>query len=341
MRSHVHGAILGEIIGDALGTRYEFSSSDNAQKVLREDCKHGFLNILGGGPFEVIPGQVTDDTELTMALWYAILEKKHYDKETVAKKYIEWYKSNPFDIGNTTKNAFDKAYNYESMINNTINKNSSSLSNGCIMRISPLAIYGLRLSNEKLMEYVEQEVRMTHSHPLAIEMSKVYVFAIRVALENNSKKFIFSKIYQYAKHPYIKQLIINSLKSPFPLNLDSFQGKNVNIHSQSVHQDTVHNDENQGYIGIALQNALYELFAGFDFYQSMINILMRGGDTDTNCCIAGALLGAYYGLSKIPSQWIEQVKINNPRSQKYKYIDQTKIDQLCINIDELLTGKIN
>jgi len=34
---------------------------------------------------------------------------------------------------------------------------------------------------------------------------------------------------------------------------------------------------------------------------------MRGGDTDTNAAIAGALLGAVYGLDAIPAQWKDKV----------------------------------
>uniref|UniRef100_A0A914QKY7 ADP-ribosylglycohydrolase n=1 Tax=Panagrolaimus davidi TaxID=227884 RepID=A0A914QKY7_9BILA len=35
---------------------------------------------------------------------------------------------------------------------------------------------------------------------------------------------------------------------------------------------------------------------------------MRGGDTDTNACIAGALLGARFGVDEIPYEWIKTVK---------------------------------
>jgi ADP-ribosylglycohydrolase len=47
-------------------------------------------------------------------------------------------------------------------------------------------------------------------------------------------------------------------------------------------------------------NALYCAYKGlrdFDDYQSAIDyIIQQGGDTDTNACIAGALLGAFYGF---------------------------------------------
>jgi ADP-ribosylglycohydrolase len=37
------------------------------------------------------------------------------------------------------------------------------------------------------------------------------------------------------------------------------------------------------------------------FYQdAMGEIMALGGDTDTNCCIAGGVIGAMIGLSNIP-----------------------------------------
>jgi ADP-ribosyl-[dinitrogen reductase] hydrolase len=52
---------------------------------------------------------------------------------------------------------------------------------------------------------------------------------------------------------------------------------------------------------------------------------MRGGDTDTNCAICGALLGAVYGLNAIPERWVNCVlncrpaaglpHVSHPRSE--------------------------
>ena len=41
---------------------------------------------------------------------------------------------------------------------------------------------------------------------------------------------------------------------------------------------------------------------------------MRGGDTDTNAAIAGALLGAVYGRQAIPKQWVEKLLTCRPES---------------------------
>ena len=42
-----------------------------------------------------------------------------------------------------------------------------------------------------------------------------------------------------------------------------------------------------------------------------------GGDTDTNCAIAGALAGAYFGYDSFPSDWI--ITINKCDTTKGKY----------------------
>ena len=48
--------------------------------------------------------------------------------------------------------------------------------------------------------------------------------------------------------------------------------------------------------------------------REIVDAVRRGGDTDTNGAITGALLGALYGLSKIPYQWKESVLTCESRS---------------------------
>ena len=47
----------------------------------------------------------------------------------------------------------------------------------------------------------------------------------------------------------------------------------------------------QGFVLIALQNAFFELLHAPDLQTGVVNTVRRGGDTDTNAAIAGALLG--------------------------------------------------
>ena len=322
LKKKIAGAIYGQFIGDGLGTRYEFQKRNNVQSKMKNDSLEisSMLPILGGGPFKVLKGQVTDDTELAMGLLHSILENQTYSKEMTAQKYIKWYNSNPFDIGNTTRNAFRGASNYNDIINNSERLNKQSLSNGCLMRISPLAIYGIKLSDEQLIKFCNEDTIMTNPNEIALDAVVAYCIALKTTLLTQDKKIIYDKIYANIKTDVVKNILYNSLSKPEPV---------VDPSGESILTDS----SKMGYFGIALQNAFYELFNGISFYSSLVNIISKGGDTDTNGCIGGALLGAYYGIDNIPPQWILDVQINNPRSYDYTEIDQMKINE---NIDKLI-----
>jgi ADP-ribosyl-[dinitrogen reductase] hydrolase len=59
----------------------------------------------------------------------------------------------------------------------------------------------------------------------------------------------------------------------------------------------------EGWVKIALQNAFFELLHAPSLEEGVVATVRRGGDTDTNAAIAGALLGAVRGRDAVPSQW--------------------------------------
>ena len=65
--------------------------------------------------------------------------------------------------------------------------------------------------------------------------------------------------------------------------------------------------ESQGWVKIALQNAFYELLHAPSLEEGVVATVRRGGDTDTNAAIAGALLGAVHGREAVPAQWRSMV----------------------------------
>jgi ADP-ribosylglycohydrolase len=63
----------------------------------------------------------------------------------------------------------------------------------------------------------------------------------------------------------------------------------------------------QGWVLIAFHNALWQLLHATNFEQGVVDTVMRGGDTDTNAAICGALLGAVYGLDAVPARWVDRL----------------------------------
>jgi ADP-ribosylglycohydrolase len=53
--------------------------------------------------------------------------------------------------------------------------------------------------------------------------------------------------------------------------------------------------------------ALLSLLDATEFRAGVETVVRLGGDADTNGAVAGALLGARFGASKIPSLWLEHL----------------------------------
>ena len=142
-RARARGCLLGQLTGDALGTTVEFSKA----AAIARRYPDGLRDIVGGGPFNVLPGQVTDDSELALSLARA-LAAHGADFDAIARSYVEWCWSDPFDIGGTTLNAFHfargTAIDERTVATNAADYNGhpSRQANGSLMRVSPLGIFG-------------------------------------------------------------------------------------------------------------------------------------------------------------------------------------------------------
>ena len=99
--------MFGCYAGDSLGSFNEFET-----KLQSEDFMKECMTMPGGGPFMVDAGQFTDDSELSLCLMHGLINgttsdqnQTTLDLNSIAEYYGKWIKSDPFDIGNTTKSA--------------------------------------------------------------------------------------------------------------------------------------------------------------------------------------------------------------------------------------------
>ena len=315
MQNKIKGVIYGVFVGDALGTTYEFRKA-NTIKLPSQ------LNITGKGPFNVAKGQVTDDSEMTLALLYSIIKKGKYDKEDVAKAYIRWLQSEPADNGVTTARALEEAKNYKDVVNNSIVYNQDSWSNGFLMRISPLAIIGLNMSDKKLNKIIRDEVRITHSNINCFYMAKLYVHMIKYIIMGGKnyleKALEIIKQDNYESKLEIIDIVTRAQKTPY---FTHFYGRAYN---KRIEPD----GEMMGFSWVSLQISFYVLYNCKSYESAMREIIKLGGDTDTNCAIAGAFMGAKFGYNKIPKRWLKtilQAKYDRPKEFK---IDGKKLKQI-------------
>jgi ADP-ribosyl-[dinitrogen reductase] hydrolase len=226
--------------------------------------------------------------------------------------FYKWYNSGPFDIGISTEIAFGKGNRYEDMKINS-KKNIKSLSNGCLMKISPLGSLNY-LSNKKFdLKIVSSEIcELTNPNEICKDICNCYIQAINIAIKTNDPIKTYNCAYTNAKLP-ITKMILNDAKTKYkPVKL---------LNEKNVIEEIDPDGSFQGYIGISFQSAFYHLLNTDDYVNMMIHIIGMGGDTDTNCCISGALYGACYGVKKIPIEWIKNIlDFTNDKDRVKKYI---------------------
>ena len=80
--NRVTGCMLGLAIGDAMGAPVEFMPRDTFEPV------SGFR---GGGKFNVLPGEYTDDTAIALCLAQSLIDCKGLDQRDNLRKYLAWF----------------------------------------------------------------------------------------------------------------------------------------------------------------------------------------------------------------------------------------------------------
>ena len=236
------------------------------KKMIQKDLdSKGHLPILGGGPFNIGKGMVTDDSEMAMGLLRNLVKAKHEKNErpNQLSVYKRWLDSWPPDIGNTTRNALSSG------------QAQPSLSNGSLMRCSPLAIYGVNLDDDNLFDQViVDDVNCVHSKYAVSEAVKCYVYCLRNLIRTGDVKESVELAYTKTEHKLVKAWIECSKKDDrYPVFLENYElMKSAD-------------GRGQGYVGLAFQLSMFQLQNSIDLESSMIEILSQGGDTrDPICC---------------------------------------------------------
>ncbi len=280
-----HGCLLGQLAGDALGSQVEFESPST----IRARYPEGMWELTGGGPHGTIAGQPTDDSELALMLARSIVAAGRYDAEQAAAAYGYWYRSHPYDIGGTTRRALEPALTLhrprELATAIAAAADPRSESNGSLMRVSPLAIYGFALGPDALAELAREDCRLTHPSPVCQEACAVYVVAAAHAIASGETAAqVYRFTVDWAERAGREPSVLAALHAA----------------GRELPPDFM---RNQGWVLIALQNAFYQLLHAPSAGEGIVATVMQGGDTDTNGAIAGALLGAVHGRESLPRSW--------------------------------------
>ena len=267
-KERIRGALYGVAVGDALGAPLEFMTSE---EIL---AKYGapVREMVGGGWLSVVPGEVTDDTQMTLAVAEGITARPENPIPDIGRRFIAWHDSRPKDIGNTCRIAIQTAKRIiVSGVDETeawqrageevaAQRNGQNAGNGALMRTVYPALY---YSKDEAREKAVAIGAMTHRNDSSDKYCSLYVDLIADALDDPEKAM-----------QTVRQIAADMKELP-----------------------------PTGWVVGSFTCAVKAIAQNESFEDAIVQAVNLGGDADTIGAIAGGLAGAIYGCAAIPARW--------------------------------------
>ena len=270
--ARAQGCLLGQVIGDSLGSLVEFKSAGD----IARRYPGGVRELADGGVFHTIAGQPTDDSEMALTLARALARERRHEPEKLLDAYRDWLQTRPIDIGETTERGLLGLHTHESQ------------SNGSLMRVAPIGVWAAG-DPARAAATARTDSALTHPNPVCLESCAAYCAAIATGVGGGTREDMLATALAHCSGPAHEAIARNALPTDF--------------------------ENRQGWVLTALQNAFFRLRRAESLEEGLVATVGRGGDTDTNAAIAGALLGALHGRNAFPSRWILPVLACRPLAE--------------------------
>ncbi|MCU1538788.1 MAG: ADP-ribosylation/Crystallin [Humibacillus sp.] len=285
------GVLLGQACGDALGVPYEMSAPPVGEAVMK-----------GGGLGAYDPGEWSDDTQMTLCVAQVAATGADLTGddalEQVAEAFVGWLDGGATDVGTQTRAVLTDAATLSGRAHERLTRASEGLhartgrtaGNGALMRTSIVGLTRVH-DREATARAVRSVAELTHADPLAGDSSVLWSEAIRLAVTEGRLD------------------LTAGLDLVHPADAGRWAGWIEEATGAEPRQFP-----NNGYTVTALQAAWAAITSSdrgdgsaMHLQRGLQAAVRAGHDTDTVAAIAGALLGARYGASAVPTQWRRMV----------------------------------
>lgn len=277
------GCLLGLAVGDALGTTLEFRSPGTFSPI---------TDMVGGGPFDLQPGQWTDDTSMALCLAESLITCRGFDPVDQLTRYCRWYREGHlsstgrcFDIGNATRRALERFERTREPYPGSPDPNAAG--NGSLMRLAPIALFYARNPSEAI-EKAAMSSRTTHGAVEAVDACRYLAALLVGSLQGESKETLLAD--HYSPVPGLGQ------EAPLSPRLAQVAAGSYRWKDPPAICGT-------GYVVQSLEAALWAFHLSTSFQEGALLAVNLGDDADTTGTVYGQLAGAFYGAGAIPEGW--------------------------------------
>ena len=285
-------SLIGFAIGDAVGVPVEFTSRETLKVNPTTDMEEYGTHYQPKGTW-------SDDTSMTIATVYSMIENNTIDYNDIMYKFREWMTTGKytatgrcFDVGGTCSSAiyhFNGTNACECGL-----KEINSNGNGSLMRMLPIVYYCYykKSNDNEIYNYVERLSSLTHGHAISVLGCYLYV-KYMINLLNGMDKY-------------------DSYESLKNINLSFFDENTLNVYNHILKKDIskikLRDIKSSGYILDTLEAVLWTILNTRNYKDSILVSVNMGDDTDTVGAITGSISGLIYGINSIPLEWLENLK---------------------------------
>lgn len=287
----IRGAIIGLLVGDALGVPYEFHAQQEipAFEEIEFEPPIWFRRAHNGVPI----GTYSDDGAQALILLDSLLECDKFDAAHFAKGLVDWYENGfmavgnkVFDVGIQTANAIrELRRNVPPLIAGGSDEYSNG--NGSLMRVLPLALWH-RGSDAELLADAFHQSAVTHNHLRSKICCALYCLWARRILNDEEKAW---------------ENAVEILYEIFP----DGSVERAEFETKIFPNDAIFDVRGSGYVVDSLRAARWANNSE-TFEKTVKAAISLGEDTDTTACIAGGIAGLRFGAAAIPERWRENLR---------------------------------
>ena len=282
-RARFRGCLVGLAAGDALGTTLEFQSSGSFEPI---------VDMVGGGPFGLDPGQWTDDTSMALCLAASLIESEGFDPSDQMRRYVRWWREGYmsstgrcFDIGITTSRALSRFVDTGEPYSGPTD--AMSAGNGSLMRLAPVPMYFAADPGEAMALSADSS-RTTHGAEEAVDSCRYFAGLLVGALRGVGKEELLSPLYCPVEGYWER--------NPLSPKVAAVAGGSFKHKDPPEIRGT-------GYVVDTLEAVLWAFHRSGDFREGALRVVNLGDDADTTGAVYGQLAGACYGVESIPPEW--------------------------------------
>ena len=278
IRDKARGALLGLAAGNLLGLPVEGLS------------RAGIARRYPDGIAEIDPAEAVramdDDLAQSVDLGEALVAGGDFVAD-FAGCLVRWRQDNGRGIGVTTSAVIDllaEGYDPPEAARIIYEERDRIAPNGGVMRCAPVAL--ARHSNPSLLVGDSAATCVVTHYAPTCQWSCIVLNAVIALLVKGVQ-------------PESDELIAAAETDGAPQEVREWAGR--------VGKDIGELPFDQGHIGhtlLCLQAGLWALKTDLGLEEALIRVVNAGGDTDTNGAVAGAVLGARYGVEAIPGRWL-------------------------------------